>query len=121
MNLIFFPEPAAPPQNVNTVNISPTEIMVIWEEVPAIDQNGINTNYEVQIEPLQFTETLETMFVNATNTSVLVVGLEEYVEYNISVRAYTTVGAGPFSPAVAERTLEDGESSSFKFTGSDCF
>ena len=86
--------------------------MVIWEEVPAIDQNGLNTNYEVQIEPLQFTEALVTMPMNATNTSVLITGLEEYVEYNISVRAYTTMGAGPFSPAVTERTFEDGEPSS---------
>ena len=107
-------EPAAPPQNVTTIAVSPTEIIVSWDEVPAIDQNGIIINYQVQLEPLQFTETLETIFVNATNTSMLVTGLEEYVEYNISVRAYTSVGAGPFSRMATERTLEDGKPSTFK-------
>ena len=36
-------------------------------------------------------------------------GLEEYVEYNITVRAYTSVGPGPYSdPPITERTMEDG-------------
>ena len=36
-------------------------------------------------------------------------GLEEYVEYNITVRAYTSEGPGPYSdPLVTERTLENG-------------
>jgi len=36
-------------------------------------------------------------------------GLEEYVEYSVRVRAYTSVGPGPFSVAMVSRTLEDGE------------
>ena len=39
---------------------------------------------------------------------VLVTGLEEFVEYSINVRAYTSVGAGPISTTEIERTLEDG-------------
>ena len=83
---------------------------MIWEEVPAIDENGIIINYEVQVEPLDFTEVLTTIFVNTTSlpTRTVVSGLQEFVRYNISVRAYTSVGPGPFSPPVTERTLEDG-------------
>ena len=83
---------------------------MIWEEVPAIDENGIIINYEVQVEPLDFTEVLPTIFVNTTflSTRTVVSGLQEFVQYNISVRAYTSVGPGPFSPPVTERTLEDG-------------
>ena len=33
-------------------------------------------------------------------------GLEEYVDYSVRVRAYTSVGPGPFSVAVVNRTLE---------------
>ena len=80
-----------------------------WEEVPAIDENGIITNYQVQFEPLQFTETLMTSTVNTTDLSIVIDSLEEYVEYNISIRAYTSVGPGPYSDPVTERTLEDGE------------
>ena len=36
-------------------------------------------------------------------------GLEEYVEYNISMRAYTSAGPGPYSVGVVERTDTDSE------------
>ena len=86
---------------------SSTEIMVTWEEVDAIDRNGIIINYEVQFEPLQLTETLTTSSVNTTDLTVVLSSLQEYVEYDISVRAYTSVGPGPYSDPVTERTLED--------------
>ena len=79
-----------------------------WEEVLAIDRNGIIVNYEVQLEPLQFTGELETEAINTPSLSASISGLEEYVEYNISVRAYTSVGPGPYSDPVTERTSEDG-------------
>ena len=45
------------------------------------------------------------------NTSELfheLTGLEEFVEYNISVRAYTSQGPGPFSDNITQLTQEDG-------------
>ena len=102
-----YPEPLTPPQNVQANAASSTAIMVTWEEVLPIDQNGIITNYEVQYEPLQFMESLDTMFVNVTDMAVNLTNLQEYVEYNISVRAYTIIGPGPYSDPVTERTLED--------------
>ena len=89
--------------------MSSTMVMVNWENVPAIDQNGIITNYEVLFEPLEFTSALTVALLNATNMSVIFPNLEEFVEYNISVRAYTVMGPGPFSSAVENRTLEDGK------------
>ena len=79
-----------------------------WDEIPGLDQNGIIINYEVQIEPLDFSADIMTNLLNTTNLSILVTGLEEYVNYNISVRAYTSVGPGPYSGPVTERTFEDG-------------
>ena len=101
-------EPAASPENVQATATSSTTIMVTWEDVPALYQNGIIINYEVQFEPLQFTEELMTNTINTTNLSASITGLEEYVEHNISVRAFTTVGPGPYSDPLTERTLEDG-------------
>ena len=100
-------EPATSPRNVETVALSSIEIMVTWVEVDAIDENGIIINYEVQYQPLQFTNTLDTISINTTNLSENITSLEEYVEYNISVRAYTSVRPGPYSDPVTERTLED--------------
>ena len=90
--------------------ISSTEILVSWDEVPAIDQNGVIILYDVQYEPLMtFDGALVTMTMNTSNTSIVLGELQEYVEYNISVRAYTSVGSGPFSPGVDNRTFEDGK------------
>ena len=92
--------------------MSSTEIEVLWEEVPAIDENGVITVYEIQFVPLEtFGGQITSDTVNTSDGSVLMMvltGLEEYVEYDISVRAYTSAGPGPYSDAVTVRTLEDG-------------
>ena len=44
---------------------------------------------------------------DTSQTSVLIAGLQESVSYNISVRAYTSVGEGPFSEEIVVATFED--------------
>ena len=56
---------------------------------------------------MTFDGALVTMTMNTSNTSIVLGGLQEYVEYNITVRAYTSVGPGPFSPGVDNWTFED--------------
>ena len=90
---------------------SSTTIAVMWEEVLPIDQNGVITMYEVMCTPLEtFGGTLEsdTVHVSGSNMSVVLRGLQEYTNYAISVRASTSVGAGPYSDPVAELTPEAG-------------
>ncbi len=88
--------------------LSSTEIQVSWTEVAEIDQNGIITEYEVMYEPLMTFSVLNTTTRATRNLFILLNGLEEYVEYNISVRAYTNDGAGPYSVGIVRRTFEDG-------------
>ena len=78
-----------------------------WDEIPGLDQNGIITDYEVQIQPLDFPADISVDLLNTSSLLIVVTGLEEYVFYNISVRAYTSVGPGPYSDPVTQRTLED--------------
>ena len=93
------------------MSTSPTLIEVTWNEVPAIDQNGIITMYEVMYTPLNtFGDQISanTTSVSESELMVTLSYLQEFVNYNISVRAYTTEGFGPYNePAVIERTLED--------------
>ena len=96
---------------MSTTAVSSTEIDVSWEEVPAIDQNGVITTYQIQFEPLvTFDGQISTDSVNISNASLSVslTDLQEYVEYNISVRAYTSAGPGPYSDGVVEITDTDG-------------
>ena len=108
--LSIFLVPSAPPDNVQALTSSSTAILVIWDSVPGIDRNGIITQYEVEFNQSTFSE-ISTSNLTTTNGSQLMVkleGLEEYVEYSVQVRAYTSVGPGPFSVAIMNTTLEDG-------------
>ncbi len=100
--------PASPPQNVVATVLSSTKIQVNWTEVAEIDQNGNITEYEVMYEPLMIFGVLNTATTTTMNLFTVLFGLEEYVEYNISVRAYTNDGAGPYSVGIVKRTFEDG-------------
>ena len=100
--------PASPPIGIMTDAASPTSVNVLWEEVPPIDQNGIIITYEVCYEPLEiFDGTIMKDKVNTTELLYTLTDLEEFVEYNISVRAYTSEGSGPYSDAVTQITEED--------------
>ena len=101
--------PASSPSNISAVVLSSTEIMVTWDIIPPIDQNGIITMYEVLYQPLEtFNNSLpSSIFMTTTDTSHLISNIEEFVPYNISVRAYTSVGVGPFSEELTATTDED--------------
>ena len=103
--------PNEPPDNVQALTRSSTAILVTWDPVPEIDRNGIIIQYQVEFNQSTFNE-ISTSNLTTTNGSQLMVeldGLEEFVNYSVRVRAYTSVGPGPFSVAVVNRTLEDGE------------
>ena len=85
----------------------------MWDEVPAIDQNGIITMYEVMYTPLNtFGGQISANTTNVSESELMVTlsYLQEFVNYSISVRAYTSVGPGRESDAVIELTLQAGNS-----------
>ena len=91
---------------------SSTSIIVTWDVVSPIDQNGIITMYEVLYEPLEtFSDAIGplTMNVSSSEMTAVLTGLQEFVDYNISVRAYTSAGEGPYSTEITEMTAEDGK------------
>ncbi len=93
-----------------TTVLSSADILVNWTEVSELDQNGLIITYEVMYDPLMtFNGMLNRITVNTTNLSITLNNLQEYVEYNISVRAYTNVGPGPYSLEIVNRTLQNGE------------
>ena len=58
---------------------------------------------------MTFDGALMTEYVNTANITTVLANLEEFVEYSIRVRTYTSEGPGPFSPAETARTDEDGK------------
>lgn len=102
--------PGSPPNDVSVGNISSTSFLVMWQTVPAIDANGIITHYDVELTQTTLNDATMPVIttVNSSMQILELTGLEEYVGYSVRVRAYTTVGAGPFSDALDVTTNEDG-------------
>ena len=108
---IFTSDPASPPSNINVMASSSTSITVTWDIVPPIDQNGMITMYEVHYQPQEtFGGAIASasMTLPVTDMSVILTNLEEFVGYTIFVRAFTSLGAGPFSNGVIQTTNTDG-------------
>ena len=75
-------------------NTSSTSISVRWDEVQAELQNGVITGYNITYQSLTDNDS---GFVTAgpNDRQVNLTGLKEFVEYNISVVAFTMKGDGP--------------------------
>ena len=101
--------PASPPPNVIAIVKSSTTILVSWNIIPPIEQNGVITMYQVLYQPMQtFNGAIRQQTVNVTGLATNLTDLEEFVNYSIAVRAYTRVGGGPYSEHITKRTEEDG-------------
>lgn len=99
-------KPTAPPSNVRGHNISSTSILVEWDEVPAFDQNGIITSYNVTYHSLTENHRNSTT-VDFPGRQLTLIGLKEFVKYKITVSASTKIGPGPASFPIIVITDED--------------
>ena len=104
--------PSGPPQSVAAVNKSSTELTVSWQNVLEKDRKGIIKGFKVYYAAVgQFAvDTREKVKeVNGGSAMQTVVGgLEKYIEYNITVLAFTSKGDGPNSTEITVRTDQDG-------------
>ena len=106
------PVPSGPPQNVSTVTTSSTEITVNWGNVAVEKRNGIIKGFKIYYQAVgQFAvDTTEKVKEVRDGNAVQTVlsGLEEYIEYNVTVLAFTSKGDGPNSTEITARTDEGG-------------
>ena len=100
--------PSAPPQNVTTIVINATAILISWNIPPFLDQNGDITGYQLMITNQNRTNSSATVYNIANITSFVITMLEEFEVYNIEIAARTFVGLGPFSDPVNNQTFIDG-------------
>ena len=101
-------EPAVAPPNVRGHNTSSTSILVLWDEVPVEERNGIITGYTITYQS-QTENHNDNVPADANERQKELTGLREFVDYNITVFASTAKGNGPRSPVLVVRTAEDGE------------
>ena len=104
--------PSAAPGDVQGHNTSSTSIHLSWVAPNAADQNSALTVYTVYYQAVggNFNDgASKQKTVVAPLSEAVLTGLEEYVEYNISISASTSIGEGPFSASILVRTAEAGK------------
>ncbi|XP_020608166.1 Down syndrome cell adhesion molecule homolog [Orbicella faveolata] len=99
-------KPDGVPQNVRGQNSSSTSILVMWDEVPAEQQNGIIMGYTITYQS-QTENDNGSVQVNDSVRQTELTNLKEYVNYNITVFASTEKGDGNASDPIVVRTDQD--------------
>ncbi|EDV21450.1 uncharacterized protein TRIADDRAFT_30409, partial [Trichoplax adhaerens] len=97
--------PSSPPTNVSIIPISARSISVSWQPPPISDQNGIITNYSISYYSTKRSHGGE-MQVSSETASFVIRQLIPYTDYNITVKASTIIGFGPYSMGILTRTLQ---------------
>ena len=104
----YFLVPSSPPATVVAVSVSPSTIQVAWDEVPERDRNGIITMYEIQYWKSGDQAIRNNVTVGTDDLLHELDMLEDFQSYFIRVRAYTVVGAGPYSEPVTAQADQQG-------------
>ena len=105
MSIILLSAPTRPPSNLTVHNENSTSLVVRWTPVPDCCQFGIIKGYQVTLTD----STSATITKNLTNLEARFVNLKKFHEYQISVNAFTSKGAGP-KASTSVSTDQDGMS-----------
>ena len=104
--------PSAAPTSFSANAISPRTINTTWEPPSPYHLSGIITSYTLTYRGVEGDTSLKTKILTVLNGSIYITpaltDLEEDTHYEISVRANTSVGAGPWVNLTVH-TPEDGE------------
>ena len=87
-------------------NSSSTSILVMWDKVPAVEQNGMITGYTITYKS-QTENDNGNVPAGPDDREKVLTGLKEFVNYNITVFASTVKGDGPASGPVVVTTDQD--------------
>jgi len=95
--------PGGAPQNFTAIGLTSTSVQLKWD-APARDQrHGDIVLYEVIYHRTDNAQ--EDFAVNATDTAVIVDGLDRDTEYVFQLRAYTVKGSGPWTKRLPFKTF----------------
>ena len=96
------PAPSAAPSNVRVTGVTSSSITVQWGEVECIDRNGEITGYSVRYTGSGGTDTRSVSVGDTRQTTIS--GLTPSTDYTIEVAAVNSVGTGPYSNGIVQRT-----------------
>ena len=105
--------PSQAPTNLTATAGSSTSILVSWQLPPPYSRNGIITGFQLFYNrkyPAPCPQTTNTVTISGgTTLTENITGLLKYTEYEFRVLAFTSIGGGPNSSVVVEKTGKDGK------------
>ena len=99
-------DPSGAPQNITVSATSPFEADVSWSPPLDEQQNGIITNYVINVTEDATGEIFQESTSNTSHT--IDNNLRPYYTYTFEIAAETSVGLGPFSSGISITTHEYG-------------
>ena len=96
--------PSEPP-NIALIIPAARNLTVHWDDVPTSSQNGDITFIEICYNSSTFETVTKCVNASGGSNAEVIDGLEEFVVYDIRIRAYTIVGPSDFSASERNRTL----------------
>ena len=101
------PAPTTGPSILSAIALSSSSIYVNWSILTEQELNGVLQGYQVEYIDADGENT--TVDFNKSVTFTILRNLYFFTEYNISVKAKTNPGFGPYGVVAAVTTKEDGE------------
>ena len=103
----FHSAPSGAPQNFSARGLTETSVHLSWDFPARNLRNGEILMYQITYHKLA--DTINEEGLNITDLFVDIVGLEMNTDYIFLVKAYTSVGAGPWSNRLHFRTFGSSE------------
>jgi len=100
--------PSAPPQDLKLKDTTSTSLLVGWNEVPAVDKNGIIISYTVSYQAID-SALVENLTVYFPTREVILTGLIKSMNYSVKILASTDKGDGMYSDPEFFVTNQDGK------------
>ena len=93
--------------NIVFSSVVARSIIVSWDEVPCLGQNGPITGYLLYYTNTTFSDTIN--ITVGKNRSYILTELRPYTNYTVTVAAYNDVGTGPTSDNRIQQTEQAGQ------------
>jgi len=101
--------PTGAPENFNVRAVTSTSIEAFWQLPLKDSRNGDIIGFKLFYQKSGSGTSTMLTIQNQEPLAKNVTGLEKYTVYEFKVLAYTSVGNGPNSSSISERTKEDGK------------
>lgn len=101
-------EPSRAPENVSSIKVEYTKYQITWDALTREVANGLIKMYQVRLTLKESCTSVDASFnstYNTTKTEMLFSSLSICTSYEVSVRAFTEAGPGPYSKPLVIQTL----------------